>query len=130
MLAVHLCSRQCAYVLCGCECVFSPLSYPLKTLWRLETVFAQRVRMWTDSSVLIWNYSPSMAGMSAFVYYSKCVHAGSNHTPNPLPLTHSHKYIVQGTSRDNRKGWLESMEGKEPVYSSLSLKVQESECSV
>ena len=114
--------------------LFSPLSYHLKTLWRSETVFAQNLRMWTDGSVSIWNYSPSTAGTSAFVYYSRCAHTVSNHAPNHhapnhLPShTHSHKYVVQGTSRDNRKGWLESMEGKEPVYSSL--KVMESECLV
>ena len=34
--------------------------------------------------------------------------------------THSHKYTVQATSSRNRKGWLEIMDGKEPVYSSLN----------
>ena len=33
----------------------------------------------------------------------------------------SKRYTVQSTSMEDRKAWLEVMEGKEPVYSSLKV---------
>ena len=33
----------------------------------------------------------------------------------------SRKYLVQALSEEDRKSWLEIMEGKEPVYSSLKV---------
>ena len=33
----------------------------------------------------------------------------------------SKRYIMQANTSDDRKGWLEVMEGKEPVYTSLKM---------
>ena len=33
----------------------------------------------------------------------------------------SRKYLIQAMSEEDRKSWLEIMEGKEPVYSSLKV---------
>ena len=33
----------------------------------------------------------------------------------------SRKYLIQALSAEDRKGWLEIMEGKEPVYTSLKV---------
>ena len=38
-----------------------------------------------------------------------------------LLLYFSKRYTIQGTSMEDRKSWLEVMEGKEPVYSSLKV---------
>ena len=37
-----------------------------------------------------------------------------------IPLL-SRKYLIQALSEEDRKSWLEIMEGKEPVYSSLKV---------
>lgn len=36
-------------------------------------------------------------------------------------LTSSRKYLIQALSEEDRKSWLEIMEGKEPVYTSLKV---------
>ena len=37
------------------------------------------------------------------------------------PLHHSKRYVMQANNSDDRKAWLEVMEGKEPVYTSLKV---------
>ena len=39
--------------------------------------------------------------------------------------THSHVYTAQATSYDDRKEWVEKVEGREPIFACLRLKILE-----